>query len=140
MKYVIGVDLGTSAVKTLLVNQEGAVVDEVSKSYPLIQEISGYSEQEPEEWVEKTTEAIAELVRNFRGQVSDIEGISFSGQMHGLVVLDKNRNVLRNAIFGTIQGRRNNAGKFTISSGRKSCWALPKTWPWKGLLFPKSFG
>jgi len=99
MKYVIGVDLGTSAVKILLVNQNGEVCNEVSKSYPLIIEKSGYSEQNPEEWVEKTTAGLAELIEQFDGDVNDIEGISFSGQMHGLVLVDENNQVLRNAIL-----------------------------------------
>lgn len=99
MKYVIGVDLGTSAVKILLVNQNGEVCKEVSKSYPLIIEKSGYSEQNPEEWIEKTTACLAELIEQFDGDVNDIEGISFSGQMHGLVILDQNKQVLRNAIL-----------------------------------------
>lgn len=99
MKYVIGVDLGTSAVKILLVNQDGNVCHEVSKSYPLIIEKSGYSEQNPEEWVEKTTEGLAQLMEEFDGDAKDIEGISFSGQMHGLVLLDNENQVLRNAIL-----------------------------------------
>ncbi len=99
MKYVIGIDLGTSAVKILLVNQNGEVCHEVSKSYPLIQEKSGYSEQNPEEWVEKTAQGLAELVQKFQGNAEDIEGISFSGQMHGLVLLDEEHQVLRNAIL-----------------------------------------
>lgn len=99
MKYVIGVDLGTSAVKILLVNQTGEVCHEVSKSYPLIIEKSGYSEQNPEEWVAKTSEGLAELIQQWGGDVSAIEGISFSGQMHGLVLLDDNHQVLRNAIL-----------------------------------------
>ncbi|PIB70170.1 xylulose kinase, partial [Pseudomonas sp. 2822-17] len=99
MKYAIGVDLGTSAVKVLMMNQKGEVVNEVSKAYPLIQEKSGYSEQEPKEWVEKTTAALKDLVAQFDGDVTDIEGISFSGQMHGLVLLDENNEVLRNAIL-----------------------------------------
>lgn len=99
MKYVIGVDLGTSAVKVLLVNQEGVVVDQVSRSYPLIQEKAGYSEQNPEEWVTQTEAALKELVKRFSEDPSAIEGISFSGQMHGLVLLDENKNVLRNAIL-----------------------------------------
>jgi xylulokinase len=99
MKYVIGVDLGTSAVKILLVNQNGEVCREVSKSYPLIIEKSGYSEQNPEEWVEKTTEGLYELLEQFDGDVDEIEGISFSGQMHGLVLLDENHQVLRSAIL-----------------------------------------
>ncbi|WNF22731.1 xylulokinase [Mesobacillus jeotgali] len=99
MKYVIGVDLGTSAVKILLVNQNGEVCKEVSKSYPLIIEKSGYSEQNPEEWVDKTTEGLAELLEEFDGDANEIEGISFSGQMHGLVLLDEKHQVLRNAIL-----------------------------------------
>ncbi|MGJ7922671.1 xylulokinase [Neobacillus sp. LXY-4] len=99
MKYVIGVDLGTSAVKVLLMNQQGQVCGEVSKSYPLIQEKSGYTEQNPEEWVEKTVEALQELTSHFTGSPSEIEGISFSGQMHGLVLLDNHDKVLRNAIL-----------------------------------------
>jgi xylulokinase len=99
MKYVIGVDLGTSAVKILLVDQEGNVVQEVSKDYPLIQEKTGYSEQDPKEWVNQTRAGLSELLQKFGGNPEDIEGLSFSGQMHGLVLLDENREVLRNAIL-----------------------------------------
>lgn len=99
MKYVIGVDLGTSAVKLLLVNQKGEVAHEVSKSYPLIQEKTGYSEQDPEEWVGQTVAGLSDLIDIFDGDIKDIEGISFSGQMHGLVLLDENQRVLRNAIL-----------------------------------------
>ncbi|MCJ1909853.1 xylulokinase [Planococcus ruber] len=99
MKYVIGVDLGTSAVKILLVNQQGEVVHSVSKSYALIQEKTGYSEQNPEDWVAQTTSGLLELLSGFDGAAEDIEGISFSGQMHGLVLLDENNEVLRPAIL-----------------------------------------
>lgn len=99
MKYVIGVDLGTSAVKVLLLNQLGEVCAEVSQSYPLIQEKSGYSEQDPEEWIDKTIKALSILVQEFDGPIEAIEGISFSGQMHGLVLLDQNNEVLRNAVL-----------------------------------------
>ncbi|RDW22170.1 xylulokinase [Oceanobacillus arenosus] len=99
MKYVIGIDLGTSAVKLLLVNQNGEVVQEVSKPYPLIQEKTGYNEQNPQDWVEQTIAGLADLLREYDGNPVDIEGISFSGQMHGLVLLDENNQVLRNAIL-----------------------------------------
>ncbi|KAF0823748.1 xylulokinase [Cytobacillus firmus] len=97
MKYVMGVDLGTSAVKVLLLNQEGEVIREAAKSYPSIQKKSGYSEQNPEEWVEKTILAIKEITAGLDPE--GIEGISFSGQMHGLVLLDCNHQVLRDAIL-----------------------------------------
>ncbi|GAE27380.1 xylulose kinase [Halalkalibacter wakoensis JCM 9140] len=99
MKYVIGVDLGTSAVKILLVNQTGEVVSEVSKDYPLIQEKAGYSEQDPEAWVKQTIAGMKELLADFSGDKNSIEGISFSGQMHGLVLLDESNEPLRHAIL-----------------------------------------
>ena len=99
MSYVIGIDLGTSAVKLILVAKDGEVIDEVSKPYPLIQPKSGYSEQNPEEWVSQTKQGISELVERLQGSADEIEGISFSGQMHGLVLLDKSYHVLRPAIL-----------------------------------------
>ncbi|MDP5276277.1 xylulokinase [Chengkuizengella axinellae] len=99
MKYVIGVDLGTSAVKVLLANQKGEVCAERAQDYPLIQEKSGYSEQNPEEWVVQTILALKELVGTAKVNTNDIEGISFSGQMHGLVLLDEGHQVIRNAIL-----------------------------------------
>lgn len=99
MAYVIGVDLGTSAVKVLLVNREGNVCAEVSKSYPLIQEQTGYSEQNPEQWVEQTMRALKELVEKDDVDQEQIEGLSFSGQMHGLVLLNEKHEVIRPAIL-----------------------------------------
>jgi xylulokinase len=99
MKHVIGVDLGTSSVKVLLVNQAGTVVAEASEDYPLIHEKPGYSEQDPEHWVTKTIAALKQLIQQSGIPAVDIEGISFSGQMHGLVLLDSNNQVIRNAIL-----------------------------------------
>lgn len=99
MKHVIGVDLGTSAVKLILMNQSGEIVNEISKSYPLLQEKSGYSEQNPDDWVDQTIAGLSDLVAHFKGNVKDIEGVSFSGQMHGLVLVNLSGNVLRNAIL-----------------------------------------
>ncbi|MHA6482989.1 xylulokinase [Paenibacillus sp. strain BS8-2] len=97
MGYVIGIDLGTSAVKALLVDREGKVVSESTRSYPLYHERSGWSEQRPEDWVDATYEALRELTSKV--DPSSIEGISFSGQMHGLVLLDESGIPVRNAIL-----------------------------------------
>jgi xylulokinase len=100
MRYVIGVDLGTSSVKVLLVNQNGEVVAEATEDYPLIiQKKSGYSEQNPEEWVEKTLKALKSLMIKSEVDPVEIDGLSFSGQMHGLVLLDETGEVLRPAIL-----------------------------------------
>lgn len=99
MSYVIGIDLGTSAVKALLVDREGRVKGEASRSYPLIHEHSGWSEQKPEDWVDGTLDALLELLDSSGVSGGQIEGISFSGQMHGLVLLDADRKPVRNAIL-----------------------------------------
>ncbi|WP_134683692.1 xylulokinase [Brevibacillus migulae] len=99
MTYVIGIDVGTSSVKALLVDQQGIVCGESSASYPLIHEKSGYSEQEPEQWVTQTISALRELLHTSGISGAEVEGISFSGQMHGLVLLDEHDQVVRNAIL-----------------------------------------
>lgn len=99
MTYVIGIDLGTSAVKALLVNRHGEIAAESSRKLPLLQERSGWSEQRPEDWVRETLAALAELMRTSGVSAAEIEGISLSGQMHGLVLLDANHRPLRNAIL-----------------------------------------
>ncbi|EXX86538.1 xylulose kinase [Paenibacillus darwinianus] len=99
MSYVIGIDLGTSAVKALLIDREGRVRGEASQSYPLIHEHSGWSEQQPEDWVESTAAALQEVLRSSGLSREQVEGISFSGQMHGLVLLDADKKPVRNAIL-----------------------------------------
>ena len=79
----IGVELGTSAVKLLLMDQEGQIKKIVSKEYPLFFPPPGWSEQRPEDWFEKSMEGIKELTATCNKQ--EVAGISFGGQMHGLV-------------------------------------------------------
>ncbi|MBP2241529.1 xylulokinase [Cytobacillus eiseniae] len=135
MKYVIGIDLGTSAVKVLLVNQEGEVCKEVSKSYPLISEKSGYSEQNPEEWVEKTTAGLAELIEHL--DADDIEGISFSGQMHGLVLLDQEDQVLRNAILWNDTRTTKQCQEIYEIVGKQQLLEITKNPALEGFTLPK---
>lgn len=137
MKYVIGVDLGTSAVKILLVNQKGEVCKEVSKSYPLIIEKSGYSEQNPEEWVEKTKAGLTVLIEQFDGDVNDIEGISFSGQMHGLVLLDKENQVLRNAILWNDTRTTKQCEEIYEVVGKQQLLEITKNPALEGFTLPK---
>ncbi|MFC6316111.1 xylulokinase [Lapidilactobacillus achengensis] len=99
MKYVIGVDLGTSAVKVLLVDQNGTVTAQASEAYPLQQPAPGYNEQNPDDWVQGTLTAIQHLLATSGVTASEIEGLSYSGQMHGLVLLDAAGQVLRPAIL-----------------------------------------
>ncbi|MFC5651876.1 xylulokinase [Paenibacillus solisilvae] len=99
MSYVIGIDLGTSAVKALLLDRSGAIIAEASRDYPLFHEHSGWSEQRPNDWVDGTLGAVQDVVQKAGVPADSIEGISFSGQMHGLVLLDEAGNPVRNAIL-----------------------------------------
>lgn len=96
-KLYIGIDLGTSAVKLLLVDETGAIQNEVSRDYPLLFPQPGWSEQEPEAWWNAVREAIPELLKGF--DPAAVAGIGAGGQMHGLVILDERDAVIRPAIL-----------------------------------------
>ena len=93
----IGIDLGTSAVKLLLMDETGKVLNIVSKEYPLSFPNPGWSEQNPSDWWAQSKAGLKELTANV--DKNSIAGISFGGQMHGLVVLDENDEVIRPAIL-----------------------------------------
>lgn len=93
----IGVDLGTSAVKLLLMAADGKIEKVVSKEYPLSFPHPGWSEQRPEDWWSAVMEGLEELVSEC--DKSQVAGISFGGQMHGLVILDDQDHVIRPAIL-----------------------------------------
>ena len=95
--YYIGVDLGTSAVKLLLMDSDGTIENIVSEKYPIAFPHPGWSEQEPDDWWKAVKKGIPELVSGI--DASKVAGISFGGQMHGLVVLDENDKVIRPAIL-----------------------------------------
>ena len=93
----IGVDLGTSAVKLLAMNKDGKILKTVSVEYPISFPQSGWSEQNPEDWYKGSMEGISKLIAE-TGETT-VEGIGVGGQMHGLVILDKDDNVIRPAIL-----------------------------------------
>lgn len=93
----IGVDLGTSAVKLLLMDEKGEIKKIVSREYPLYFPHPGWSEQKPEDWFKQSMDGIKELTAECDKE--NVAGISFGGQMHGLVALDENDEVIRPAIL-----------------------------------------
>lgn len=95
--YYIGLDLGTSALKLLLMSGQGQICKIISKEYPISFPKPGWSEQNPVDWWNAAVDGIRELIRDV--DKDQIKGISFGGQMHGLVVLDKDDNVIRPAIL-----------------------------------------
>ncbi len=95
MNY-IGIDLGTSSVKGLLMSSSLEVISTSSQDYPNHVDSRGWSDQNPEDWYEKSIEVLKDL---FKQSNEPIASISFSGQMHGMVTLDKDDNVIRPAIL-----------------------------------------
>ena len=97
MRLYIGIDLGTSSMKLLLMDAEGRIKNVVSREYPLEFPQPGWSQQNPEDWEKALMEGMPELLQGFdAGQVA---GIGCGGQMHGLVVLDEEDHVIRPAIL-----------------------------------------
>ncbi len=93
----IGIDLGTSSVKLLLMDEAGQILRTASREYPLIFPHPGWSEQRPGDWWEGVESAMAELLNG--ADAGKVAGIGVAGQMHGLVVLDENDDVIRPAIL-----------------------------------------
>ena len=93
----IGVDLGTSAVKLLLMDENGKIKKTVSREYPLYFPHPGWSEQKPEDWYKQSMDGLKELLKDEKKE--EVAGISFGGQMHGLVLLDENDEVIRPALL-----------------------------------------
>lgn len=97
MSYYIGIDLGTSAVKILLVDENGIICKTVSRGYPLLFPHPGWSEQNPEDWWHAVQDGMAELLTGVDPEA--VSGIGCGGQMHGLVILDEDDRVIRPAIL-----------------------------------------
>ena len=97
MNYYIGIDLGTSAVKLILINEQSEILKTVSKEYPLFFPQPNWSEQNPTDWWNAVTEGLATLTAGV--DKAAVRGIGVGGQMHGLVMLDENGAVLRPAIL-----------------------------------------
>jgi len=97
-QYVIGIDIGTSGCKTLIVDHEGQVARRAVEEYPLSTPRAGWSEQEPEHWWRAVLSTLKNVLDGFKS-VNDIKAIGLSGQMHGLVALNGDGRVLRPAIL-----------------------------------------
>ena len=120
MLYV-GIDLGTSACKLLLTNETGRILNTVTHEYPLSFPHPGWSEQNPSDWWDAVVSGMPELLRGF--DASQVAGIGTGGQMHGLVALDAQDNVIRPAIlwndgrtFGEVEYLNGTVGKEKLSA------------------------
>lgn len=96
MRY-LGADLGTSSIKILLADENGNILDSEARDYPIYYTAENCAEQNPDDWYNAFVETIVSL--GARHDLSVVDGVSFSGQMHGLVLLDKDDRVIRPAIL-----------------------------------------
>lgn len=99
MKYAIGIDLGTSGTKTVLFDREGNVIISKTIEYPMYQPKNGYAEQDPADWYNAAINTAKYCIENSGIDAADIVGVGISGQMHGLVMLDENNQVIRKSII-----------------------------------------
>jgi xylulokinase len=99
MGYLLGLDIGTSGVKALLISVEGKIISSKTVSYPLATPYPGWAEQSPYDWWEATLKVIEEVVSSTHINSSQIKGISLSGQMHSSVFLNEKMEVIRPAIL-----------------------------------------
>lgn len=99
MKYVIGIDLGTSATKTILVDEEGVTKASAEYSYPMYQPRNGWAEQNPKDWRTAVLNTVKRVVSLSGVQPEEVTGIGLSGQMHGSVMLDEQGEPLGNTIL-----------------------------------------
>ena len=135
MAYFIGIDLGTSAVKLLLVDEEGTVRNTVSKEYPLYFPHPGWSEQHPADWWDAVKRGLKELLAGF--DASLVAAIGCGGQMHGLVALDENDGVIRPAILWN-DGRTEKQVEYLNNViGREKLSALTANIAFAGFTAPK---
>ncbi len=133
--YYVGVDLGTSSVKLVLMEENGEIKNIVAKEYPLYFPKPGWSEQKPEDWWEQFVLGMKELLAGV--DHTKVDGISFGGQMHGLVVLDDQDQVLRPAILWNDGRTQEECDYLNIKVGREKISSYTANMALTGFTAPK---
>lgn len=137
MTYLVGIDIGTSATKTDLYLESGEVVATASSSYRLYQPHNGWAEQIPEDWWEATVETIEAVIAQSGVNPQDIKGLGLSGQMHGLVMLDEDNNVIRPAIIWADQRTEEQVAWLENNVGRTEIIKMTANPPVTGFTLAK---
>ncbi len=117
MTFYLGIDVGTSGTKTLLIDDSGTVLAEANAEYPLHQPRPGWTEQDPEDWWNATIKTVRSVIRQAKLKATDVRAIGLSGQMHGSVFLDKNDKVIRKALLWNDQRTAPQCEEITSAAG-----------------------
>lgn len=119
MRYLLGVDLGTSGTKTVLFDENGNTLSSKTIEYPLLQPKNGWAEQDPKFWYDATINSIKFVLEDSKVNAEDVVALSIAGQMHGLVMLDENGKVLRNSILWCDARTQKQCDEITALVGKK---------------------
>ncbi len=119
MSYLVGVDIGTSGTKTVLFDEKGTVVASHTVEYPMYQPKNGWAEQNPQDWWNATVETLQVVTAKSGVKAEEIKGVGLSGQMHGLVLLDKEGMVLRPSIIWCDGRTVDECEEITATIGKK---------------------
>ena len=120
MSHYLGIDIGTSGTKTLLITADGSVIAEANAEYPMAQPKPGWTEQDPDDWWAATVKTVRAVVKKSKVRPSEIKAIGLSGQMHGSVFLDKNDQVIRPALLWNDQRTAAECDEITTRAGGRS--------------------
>ncbi len=99
MSHFLGIDVGTSGTKTIVINEAGTILAEATETYPCYHPHPLWSEQDPEDWWKATVASVKAVLKKAKLKGADVKAIGLSGQMHGSVFLDKHNNVVRRALL-----------------------------------------
>lgn len=124
MKYVLGIDLGTSGTKTVLFDQEGHGICSCTVEYPMYQPHNGWAEQDPQDWWHAAVETIQTVLKKSGVDPKDVVSLGISGQMHGLVMLDEKGQVLRRSIIWCDQRTQAECDEIHEKVGREKLIAI----------------
>lgn len=134
MNLYIGLDLGTSALKGLLVAENGKIIKQATAEYPVYYPQNGWSEQDPADWLVAMKKVLAEL--SF-GVEKEVKGVSFGGQMHGLVILDEHDKVIRPCILWNDGRTQKQTDYLNNVIGKEKLSALTANIAFAGFTAPK---
>src|SRR5512137_1067351 len=137
MQYFIGLDVGTTGSKAILINEQGKILATHTSEYPMFTPKPLWTEQNPEDWWRASCEAFRAVAAKSAIPVSEIKGIGLTGQMHGLVILDKEGNVLRPCIMWNDQRTSAQCTSITKKIGFKKLMAITGNPVLPGFTAPK---